>query len=136
MAGIIFSGHVVSVSRASSPLGITSASTLITFQIDQGIRGTSAGQVLTIREWAGLWDRGERYRVGENVFLFLYPASRLGLTSPVAGASGRFAVDGQGRILMNAQNAGAFAADPAIGGRTVVPYADFQRAVLRSAVAK
>ena len=30
--------------------------------------------------------------------LFLYPPSKLGLTSPVAGAFGRFAVDSKGQV--------------------------------------
>jgi hypothetical protein len=32
------------------------------------------------------------------VLLFLYPASRLGLTSPVGGPLGRFHVDNAGRV--------------------------------------
>jgi hypothetical protein len=134
-AGLIFAGHVTSVWRASSPAGSTSAPTEITFQVDEGIRGTSTGQQLTIREWAGLWDRGERYRIGESVFLFLYPPSRLGLTSPVYGGSGRFAIDAQRRIVINA-HALAIAADPAVGGTALVPYVDFERTVLRSVVEK
>lgn len=132
-AGIIFSGRVTSVRRAESSAGITAAPTVITFQVDQGIRGTATGQVLTIREWAGLWDRGERYRVGESVFLCLYPPSRLGLTSPVSGGSGRFAIDARRRIVVNAQNSATLAFDPMIVGETEIPYADFERAV-RSAV--
>jgi hypothetical protein len=87
---------------------------------------------LTIHEWAGLWDRGERYRVGERVMLFLYSPSKLGLTSPVAGAMGRFVVDAQGRILMNQQHSGSFMTDPILGRKTVVPYRDFVVAVRRS----
>jgi len=33
--------------------------------------------------------------------LFLYPPSKLGLTSPVGGLSGRFNVDPGGRIIIN-----------------------------------
>src|ERR1700726_2731438 len=36
VAGLIFSGHVTSVWRAPSPVGITSASTVVTFHVDQG----------------------------------------------------------------------------------------------------
>ncbi|MGA8618051.1 MAG: hypothetical protein WB660_05965 [Candidatus Sulfotelmatobacter sp.] len=64
------------------------------------MRGASIGEKLTIHEWAGLWTRGERYRVGERVLLFLYSPSRLGLTSPVAGAIGRFAIDSEGKIVL------------------------------------
>src|SRR5215469_13463488 len=44
---------------------------------------------------------GERYRTGERVFLFLYPASKLGLTSPVAGATGRWAVRRDDKVDTN-----------------------------------
>lgn len=72
----------------------------IRFQVDRAVQGARAGQPITIREWAGLWAAGERYRVGERVMLFLYPPSKLGLTSPVGGGQGRFAVDDQGRVLI------------------------------------
>jgi hypothetical protein len=96
------------------------------------MRGTTPGASLTIREWAGLWTSGERYRVGERVLLFLYSPSKLGLTSPVAGALGRFGMDSQGRIVMNAQHAATLAADPILGGKTVVSYAVFTQAVRRA----
>ena len=135
-AGIIFSGHVTSVGRSPSPNGRSPASTSVTFQVEHAMRGASAGQSLTIQEWAGLWTGGERYRVGERVLLFLYSPSKLGLTSPVAGGIGKFAVDAQGRIVMNAVQAATVAVDPVLsvrtGGKSVVLYADFARAVQRS----
>jgi hypothetical protein len=130
-AGIIFSGHVTSVGHVPLPSGQAPASTAITFQVDRGIRGISAGQILTIHEWAGLWAGGERYRVGERVLLFLYPPSKLGLSSPVDGTMGRLTMDSQGRILMNGQHIAAWGGDPILGGRTAIPYADFARAVRR-----
>jgi len=128
-AGIIFSGAVTAVSRAS-PKG--PYATTITFKVNQAIRGALAGQTLTIREWAGLWSRGERYRVGERVFLFLYGPSRLGLTSPVAGGTGRFAVDVKGKILLNPQHVQIFANDPILGGKIAGSFDDFARAVKRA----
>jgi len=95
------------------------------------MRGASAGHTLTIHEWAGLWTSGERYRVGERVLLFLYAPSRLGLTSPVAGAMGKFAMDPQGRIIMSPQHVATLATDPILSGKTVVPYDDFVQAVRR-----
>jgi hypothetical protein len=130
-AGIIFSGHVTSIGHMPVPEGQAPASTTLTFQVDQAIRGTSAGQILTIHEWAGLWARGEQYRIGEHVFLFLYPPSKLGLTSPVAGVMGRFAMDAQGHILMNGQHVAAWEGDPILAGRRVIPYSDFKRALRR-----
>jgi hypothetical protein len=64
------------------------------------IRGVREGHSLEVREWAGLWNSGERYRVGERVVRFLYPLSRLGLTSPVGGALGRFDVTSQQEIVL------------------------------------
>jgi hypothetical protein len=131
VAGIIFSGRVTSIGRAPSTFGQAPASTSVTFQVEHGMRGASAGHTLTIHEWAGLWTSGERYRVGERVLLFLYAPSRLGLTSPVAGAMGKFAMDPQGRIIMSPQHVATLATDPILSGKTVVPYDDFVQAVRR-----
>ncbi|MGB8112229.1 MAG: hypothetical protein WCF22_00570, partial [Candidatus Sulfotelmatobacter sp.] len=128
-AGIIFSGTVITISPASSK---GPKATEITFKVKEAFRGVSAGQNLTIREWAGLWNRGERYRVGEGVVLFLYRPSRLGLTSPVAGGNGRFTVNSAGKILLSPQHTHLLAADPILGGKTVVPYRDFARAIHRA----
>jgi hypothetical protein len=131
-AGIIFSGRVVFIGRAASPLRPNPASTAVTFQVENAIRGTLPGRNLTIHEWAGLWTSGERYRVGERVLLFLYSPSRLGLTSPVAGALGKFTMDAQGQVVMSGQHVATFAGDSILGGKAVVSYADFARAVRRS----
>jgi len=128
-AGIIFSGRVTFVGRAGASSAHNTACTTITFQVEHAMRGASVGQSLTIREWAGLWANGERYRWGERVLLFLYPASRLGFTSPVAGGLGRLAVDSEGRIALRAFQTTAFARDPLLSGKTSVPIADFDRAV-------
>jgi hypothetical protein len=130
-AGIIFSGRVTFIGHAASSSRPDPACTTITFQVEHAIRGTWTGQSLTIHEWAGLWTSGERYRVGERVLLFLYSPGKLGLTSPVAGAMGRFAMDSQGRIVMSALHV-ANLADPILGGKTVVPYSNFVLAVRRS----
>jgi len=122
----MFVGHPASPNRADP------ASSTITFRVEHAIRGTVAGQSLTIHEWAGLWSSGERYRVGEHVLLFLYSPSRLGLTSPVAGAMGRFALDSQGQVMLNALHFANLAEDPLLGGKTAVPYIDFALAVRRA----
>ncbi len=96
------------------------------------MRGTASGQSVTIHEWAGLWSRGDRYRVGEHVLLFLYPPSRLGLTSPVSGAMGRFAVGRQGQILLSAQHVDGFAGHPVLGGKRSVAYPEFAAAVRKA----
>jgi hypothetical protein len=97
-SGLIFSGTVVKIDHlkpAGSP-GITQ----ITFRVESAIRGVRQGQVIKIREWEGLWSTSEQYRAGERVLLFLYPNGKLGLTSPVGGAAGRYRVDNAGRILV------------------------------------
>jgi len=103
-AGYIFSGTVEAVERIAprdSDKDKASVAVIrITFRIDSGIRGVRTGQRLVIREWAGLWNSGERYRPGQRVMLFLYPPSKLGLTSPVGGATGRFNIDKNGGIVM------------------------------------
>ncbi len=98
-SGQIFSGTVLKVehrSPSSSSLPITR----ILFRVDGAIRNIRRGQVVEVNEWAGLWQFGERYRLGERVLLFLYPPSKLGLTSPVANRAGRFAVDRVGRVVI------------------------------------
>ena len=96
-AGMIFSGTVLKVEhlRSAGFPGVTQ----VTFRVESAMRNARRGQTLTIREWAGLWSSGERYRTGERVLLFLYPKSKLGLTSPVGGPSGRYEVDHAGRVL-------------------------------------
>lgn len=120
-AGIIFSGTVLRV-KHSEQAGFPGI-TQITFRVENAIRGTRQGQNFTVREWEGLWNSGERYHTGERVFLFLYPQSKLGLTSPVGGALGRYEVDRNGQVLMN--NAGGANPKP-------VHIRDFISAIRRS----
>lgn len=112
-SGFIFAGTVTSVQRfsPSGSGGITASR--ITFRVEEAIRGVRQGQLLEVREWAGLWNSGERYRAGERVVLFFYPRSRLGLTSPVGGVTGRFNITSQGEIV--AGNIRTDAAAPSVG---------------------
>lgn len=105
-SGYIFSGTVKAVERLPPRANGSVAVMQITFNVDQGLRGTRTGQTLVIREWAGLWQAGDRYRPGERVMLFLYPPSRLGLTSPVGGAAGRFGVDTGGKVIVEPRKVG------------------------------
>ena len=102
-AGYIFSGTVLAVQRTSPKTPNEVATVRVTFKINQAVRGVSARQILTIREWAGLWQSGDRYRPGEQVMLFLYRPSKVGLTSPVNGEFGRFKLDSHGKTLLDAQ---------------------------------
>jgi hypothetical protein len=98
-SGYIFSGTVVSVQRLRSDRSAVPAMQ-ISVRVEQTIRGVSAGQIVSIREWAGLWNAGQQYRPGERFLLFLHPPGRLGLTSLVGGAQGRFPVDRAGRVIL------------------------------------
>jgi len=130
-AGIIFSGQVMSIAREPA-FGAASLETIaITFHIDRAFRGARTGKNLTIHEWTGLWSSGQRYRAGERVLLFLYPASKLGLTSCVAGPVGRFAVDPVGRVVLSDQHLAAFGSDP-LSGKSRVTFDDFAQAVRRA----
>ena len=99
-SGLIFSGTVIKVERRNSDSSSALATTSIRFRVDEAIRNVRQGQVVEVKEWGGLWQSGERYHPGERVLLFLYPPSKLGLTSPVGGSSGRFPVNSAGHVLL------------------------------------
>jgi len=131
-AGMIFSGTVTRIERLPGHAGQNLATLDITFHVENAIRGATPGRDLTISQWAGLWSMGQRYRIGERVMLFLYPESKLGLTSWVGGPLGRFAVDALGRVQLSSGQASKFRRDPVLGGRSRVPFSDFALAVRRA----
>ena len=131
-AGMIFSGTVTRIERRPGHSGQTVATSDITFHVENAIRGATPGRDLTISQWVGLWSTGQRYRIGERVMLFLYPNSKLGLTSWVGGALGRFTVDASGRVQLTSQQLSRFRTDPVLGGRSRVPFSDFALAVRRA----
>lgn len=92
-AETIFSGTVTRIDHHAATSGAPVETVSITFHVENAIRGVTPGENLTITQWIGLWSAGQRYRVGERVLLFLYPRSKLGLTSCVGGEIGRFTVD-------------------------------------------
>lgn len=98
-SGQIFAGTVISVQHNSGSSGAL-ATTIVRFHVDEAVRGVRKDQLVEIREWAGLWQSGEKYRVGERVFLLLYPPSKLGLTSPVGHSAGRFPIGRGGGVLL------------------------------------
>lgn len=99
-SGQIFSGTVLKIEHRNSVSSSSLATTRIRFRVDQAVLNVRRGQVVEVTEWGGLWQSGERYRPGERVLLFLYPPSKLGLTSPVGNRAGRFPVDGIGRVIV------------------------------------
>jgi len=129
---MIFSGTVKSIERRPASRGSAVETVVVTFHVENAIRGVTPGEDLTISQWIGLWTSGQRYRVGERVLLFLYPPSKLGLTSSVAGPLGRFNVDAWGRVLLSAHHLSAFRTDPVLGGKPRVRMSDFALAVRKA----
>jgi hypothetical protein len=123
-AGMIFTGTVINAGTVvgSVPGTGTAATTIesgassevrlggnfleLHFRIDRPIAGVTSGQILTIHEWAGASSRQPALRSGDRVLLFLYPPSRLGLTSPVGGQQGQIRLDSTGENILG-QNAAA-----------------------------
>jgi hypothetical protein len=104
-SGAIFAGRVLAVQYLRPRFNDEVPTMRVTFRVEKGIRGAKTGNRFVLREWAGLWNSRERYRVGERVLLFLYPTSRVGLTSPVGGERGRFRIDAKGQVIVNAERA-------------------------------
>ena len=128
-AGTIFSGTVSSIERRPASSTEAVETVAVTFRVERAIRGATPGTDLTISQWIGLWSAGQRYRIGERVFLFLYPKSKLGLTSVVAGPVGRFPVDTKGTITFSSQHRSIFETDPVLGGKSHAHIGDFALAV-------
>lgn len=131
-AGRIFAGSVTRIQRETAIPGQTIETVCISFHVENAIRGAVPGGEVTIREWIGLWSSGQTYQVGERVLLFLYPNSKIGLTSWVAGPMGHLAVDSSGEVLLTAQQMAAFRTDPVLGGKSRLPFSDFALAVRRA----
>jgi hypothetical protein len=133
-AGTIFRGTVTAVQRRMPTRSGEMETVEITFRVDDAFRGIKPGRSLMIREWVGLWLTGERYHVGERVVLFLYPPSKLGLTSPVGGRFGRFDVDEQELVRVHQPGGRRFPARPLdrapVKGRAgKLRYRDLARAI-------
>jgi hypothetical protein len=100
VAGMIFSGTVLSIhaqpvdKRQTLPLVVTK------FRVDQAIAGVRPGETLSIREWAGALDLQRAMIPGQRLLIFLYPPSRLGFTSPVGGRAGVVARDARGNVVL------------------------------------
>ncbi|MFI5102464.1 MAG: hypothetical protein ACHP9V_03730 [Terriglobales bacterium] len=100
-AGMIFAGTVLTTPASPAAPARTvpavSPAIQLRFRVDQAIAGVERGQILTIHEWAGAWSMHRPMSKGQHILIFLYPLSRLGLTSPVGGALGQVALDPSGK---------------------------------------
>jgi len=100
-AGMIFAGTVLACpgQSARSDHGVPSVE--IKLHVDRAIVGVDWGQVLTIHEWIGALSSHPTMHPGEHLLLFLYPLSRLGLTSPVEGFQGQIRLDSLGTTVVD-----------------------------------
>ncbi len=96
-AGVIFSGTVLQIERVVAA-DAKPAFVRVKFRVDEAVRGCNAGDMVTLDEWAELWMRGDRYRRGQRVLIFLYPPSPSGFSSPVAGDVGTFTTGPDGLL--------------------------------------
>lgn len=107
-AGRVVHGRVVEVREGVHPQHQHLAVTWVKVQVVEMLKGGAAREV-TFMQYGNSTNHYvahlPKYSVGEEVVLFLYPESKLGLTSPVGQGQGKFAVQtdtrsGQ-RVLLN-----------------------------------
>ncbi len=98
-AGMVFAGTVLGAAQPATQNQVV-PTIEVKFRVDRAIAGVHQGEVLTIREWAAAWSRQRELRPGQRVLLFLYPPSRLGLTSPVGGPLGQIELSGKGETVV------------------------------------
>jgi hypothetical protein len=102
-AGMIFAGTVLTTATQTAATDRTvppvTPAVQLSFRVDQAIAGVEQGQILTLHEWAGAWSMHRPMRSGQHILIFLYPLSRLGLTSPVGGSLGQVALDPSGKSV-------------------------------------
>jgi hypothetical protein len=105
-AGMIFAGTVLSAATQSvttqtaatdRAVSGTTPAVQLSFRVNEAIAEVERGQVVTIHEWAGAWSMHRPMSKGQHILIFLYPPSRLGLTSPVGGSLGQVALDSSGK---------------------------------------
>ena len=89
--------------------------------MDEAIAGVEPGQVLTIHEWAGAWSMHRPMSKGQHILIFLYPPSRLGLTSPVGGSLGQVALDPSGKSVVEQKPVAAIGLRNASSTRSRAP---------------
>jgi hypothetical protein len=135
-SGYIFVGTVRSVTKVEPTSQSSVATVRITFHVENAVRGVRRGQTLVIREWAGRWESGEHYRVGERIMLFLFPPGKLGLTSPVGGQLGKFLLDSYGHVLLNREQIAAVSANPVLAvplqGRSRMTWRELSNGIRRA----
>lgn len=119
-AGKIFAGRCVQISSADDA-ALGQPVTTATFAVDRAVKGV-AGRSVTIRFLGG----DPTFAVGEEVVLFLYEESALGLTSPVGLGQGKLAIkrDKLGTPIVVPPFAGSFLRNLEPATRTALSPAD------------
>jgi hypothetical protein len=116
-AGVIFVGRVSEVRRLGSG-NVAAGVVEIRFEVEQAVRGCSAG-VYVLREWVGLWEAdNQRYRAGQRLLMMLHAPNAAGLSSPVDGMDGAIPIVRGGSAALGA-NSSARVAPPAVDLRWV-----------------
>jgi hypothetical protein len=98
-AGMIFVGTLIGAAKPSVPNSAVVPTVELRFRVDRAIAGVESGQVLAVHEWTGALPNQRPMSGGQHFLVFLYPPSRLGLTSPVGGAHGQIALDAGGTYV-------------------------------------
>ncbi|MGA2202473.1 MAG: hypothetical protein ABSG40_10980 [Terriglobales bacterium] len=129
-AGMIFAGTVlaapaqtVTAQTAAADRAVpgTTPAVQLRFRVDRAIVGVEQGQILTIHEWAGAWSMHRPMCSGQHILIFLYPPSRLGLTSPVGGSLGQVALDPSGKSVVEQKPVAAIGLRNASSTRSRAP---------------
>lgn len=92
-AAVIFVGTVTEVRMPEDGGGIV----VVEFAVSDAVRGVADG-AYELREWAGLWRDGARYRVGDRRLMLLHAPGPGGLSSPVDGMDGVIPVGPAGGV--------------------------------------
>ena len=92
-AGVIFAGQVTGISREDERGFVE-----VWFRVEVPVRGVGrvGSREYVLREWAGLWTGGDRYRVGLRYLMLLMPKGASGLSGPVDGMDGALPLIGAG----------------------------------------
>jgi hypothetical protein len=116
-AGRIVHGRVLEVREGRHPRQEDIAVTFIKIQVTEMIKGGAAREISFMQYGNSTQQyiaHMPKYSQGEEVVLFLYPESKLGLTSPVGQGQGKFLVrhdvrSGQRLLLNDRSNHALFA---------------------------
>lgn len=83
-------GRVVEARPGRHPQQPNLAVLFVKIEVIEMLKGAPAREVTFMQYAGGAFSHLPQYRSGEEIVLFLYPESRLGLTSPVGEGQGKF----------------------------------------------